>query len=112
MPVIGYLSATNGVVQPLQFDRAEEHLTLAGVRNDVLVSESNAHLAAALAGLGLIHTMDFMVRPAIEQEKLVPVLVEWRPGPLHVYVVYPPSRRYSTKVRVFVDWVNTIFPTS
>lgn len=109
MPVVGYFSASTGLTQPLQFRRGAETITLDRPRHDVLVSESNAHLATALSGLGLVHTLDFMVRPSIRQKKLVPVLVDWRPAPLDVYVAYPPSRRYSTKVRVFVDWVTTLF---
>jgi len=109
MPVVGYFSASTGITQPLAFRRGQETITLGHVRNDVLVSESNAHLASALAGLGIVHTLDFMVRPFIEQKKLVPVLAGWRPDPLKVYIAYPPSRRYSTKVRVFADWAATLF---
>jgi DNA-binding transcriptional LysR family regulator len=109
MPVVGYFSASTGATQPLRFGRGDKALALDGVQHDVLVSESNAHLAAALAGLGIVHTMDFMVRPSIEAGKLVPLLPDWRPDPLQVYVAYPPSRRYSTKVRVFVDWVTSLF---
>lgn len=109
MPVSGYFSASTGLTQPLRFCRGDEQITLDGVHNDVLVSDSSAHLTTALAGLGLVHTMDFMVRPSIEQGLLVPVLTRWRPEPIEVYVAYPPSRRYSTKVRVFVDWVTTLF---
>lgn len=109
MPVVGYFSATTGLPQPLEFHRDGEKLVLENPRNDVLVSESNAHLATALNGLGLIHTMDFMVRPSIEQGLLVPILESWRPAPLSVYVAYPPSRRFSTKVRVFVDWLADVF---
>ncbi|MGH8777960.1 LysR substrate-binding domain-containing protein [Paraburkholderia sp.] len=109
MPVVGYFSASTGLTQPLKFCRGVEEITLDRPRNVVLVSESNAHLATALAGLGIVHTLDFMVRPFIDQKKLVPILVKWRPGPLEVYIAYPPSRRYSTKVRVFVDWVSALF---
>jgi DNA-binding transcriptional LysR family regulator len=109
MPVVGYFSATTGLPQPLQFRHGDEDITLENPRQDVLVNESNAHLATALNGLGLIHTMDFMVRPFIEKGELVPVLENWRPAPLQVYMVYPPSRRYSTRVRVFIDWVSTLF---
>lgn len=109
MPVVGYFSASTGLLQPLQFRRADEKITLERPRNDVLVSESNAHLATALRSLGIVHTLDFMVRPFIEKRQLVPILVGWRPDPLPIYIAYPPSRRYSTKVRVFVDWVTTIF---
>lgn len=109
MPVVGYFSARTGLVQQLQFRRGNERITLERPRNDVLVSESNAHLATALSGLGIVHTTDFMVRPFIGKGQLVPILVDWRPDPHAVYIAYPPSRRYSTKVRVFVDWVTTIF---
>ncbi|MCX4163656.1 LysR substrate-binding domain-containing protein [Paraburkholderia megapolitana] len=109
MPVVGYFSASSGLTQPLRFRRGDEALTLERVRHDVLVSESNAHLATALAGLGIVHALDFMVRSFIREEKLVPILTEWEPVPLEVYVVYPPSRRYSTKVRVFADWVTMLF---
>ncbi|NKI71160.1 LysR family transcriptional regulator [Collimonas pratensis] len=112
MPVAGYFSANTGIKQPLMFCRGEETITLERVRNDILVSESNAHLATALAGLGIVHTLDFMVRPFIEQKRLVPILAQWRPHSLEVYIVYPPSRRYSTKVRVFADWAATLFASA
>lgn len=107
--VIGYISASSGAIQPLRFVSGTEQITLDGVRNDVLVSESNAHLATALAGLGIVHTLEFMVRPAIARGELVRLLAAWTPEPLGVFVAYPPSRRFNTKVRVFVDWVKALF---
>jgi DNA-binding transcriptional LysR family regulator len=92
----------------LHFLKDGEPLVLDNVRNTVMVSESNAHLATALAGLGIVHTLDFMVRPAVERGDLVPILTDWRPEPLQVYLAYPPSRRYSTKLRVFADWVSQL----
>lgn len=107
--VVGYFSASGGAIQPLRFAKDGEQITLEGVRNDVLVSESNAHLATAIAGLGIVHTLAFMARPAIARGELVSFLAEWTPEPLDVFVAYPPSRRFSTKVRVFVDWVKAVF---
>lgn len=108
MPVAGYFSASTGLTPPLQFQRGEEQLTLESVHYGVLVSESNAHLAAALNGLGLVNTFDFMVQEAIDAGRLVPILKNWRPEPYPAYVVYPPSRRHSTKVQVFVEWTRTL----
>lgn len=108
-PVAGYFSATSGRVRPLQFRRGSECVTLEDVHYSVQVSDSSSQLAIAVAGMGLIHTLEFMVRAAIRQGVLVPVLAEWRPDPVPVYVAYPPSRRYSTKVRVFVDWAAKVF---
>ncbi len=35
--------------------------------------------------------------------------MQYAGGSVPVYAVYPPSRRYSTKVRVFVDWAQQVF---
>ncbi|MFM0238585.1 LysR family transcriptional regulator [Paraburkholderia phytofirmans] len=107
--VVGYFSASSRVAQPLHFLKDGERIVLDKVRNTVMVSESNAHLATALAGLGIVHTLDFMVRPAVARGELVPILTDWRPDPLQVYLAYPPSRRYSTKLRVFADWVSQLY---
>lgn len=109
LPVAGYFSASSGAIAPLSFRRGDEAFALEGVHSDVLVSDSSVQLASALAGLGLVHTLDFMVRPSIEAGALVPVLQEWRPEPIQVYAAYPPSRRYSTKVRVLIEWAAEVF---
>lgn len=107
-PVVGYFSAHTGRAPPLHF---LDHGVPLEVSPDcaVMVNESNAHLATGLVGLGIIHTLDFMVRPAIDRGELVPVLQEWRPAPLEVYIAYAPSRQLSTKVRVFVEWVSELY---
>jgi DNA-binding transcriptional LysR family regulator len=50
-----------------------------------------------------------MARPSIERGELIAVLQEYRPKPLEVFLVYPPSRQLSTKVRVFIEWVTQIY---
>jgi DNA-binding transcriptional LysR family regulator len=107
--VASYFSAHTGLIQALRFLKGEERVAIEKARSIVQVNESNAHLATALAGFGIVQTLDFMVRPSIERGNLAPILEDWRPEPLDVYIVYPPSRRYSTKVRVFVDWIKELF---
>ena len=107
-PVAGYFSHLSGVIQPIELLVRDEPF-LVKPRHSILVNESNAHHACALAGLGLVHTLDFMVRPSIDRGDLVVVLKEYRAKPLDVFIVYPPSRQKSTKVRVFVDWVTQIY---
>jgi DNA-binding transcriptional LysR family regulator len=107
-PVAGYFSHSNGVIQPIELLVRNEPF-LIKPRHSILVNESNAHLACALAGLGMIHTADFVVRPSIDRGDLVVVLNEYRAKPLEVFFVYPPSRQRSTKVRVFCEWVAQIY---
>jgi DNA-binding transcriptional LysR family regulator len=107
-PVAGYFSHSSGAIQPIELLVRDEPF-LVKPRHSILVNESNAHHACALAGLGLVHTLDFMVRPSIDRGDLVVVLKEYRAKPLDVFIVYPPSRQKSTKVRVFVEWVTQIY---
>jgi DNA-binding transcriptional LysR family regulator len=107
-PVAAYFSARNGLTPPMRFLDRGKPFELEPYSH-VMVNESNAHLATALAGIGLIQSLDFMLRPAIERGDLVPILEAWRPEHLDVYVAYAPSRQLSTKVRVFIDWVAALF---
>jgi LysR family transcriptional regulator for bpeEF and oprC len=75
------------------------------------VNESNAHFAAALAGLGIIQTFSYMAQSHIEKGDIVPILEDWNPAPYPFYVVYPPNRYSSNRLRVFIDWIAGHFVT-
>jgi DNA-binding transcriptional LysR family regulator len=107
-PVAGYFSNSSGVIQPIELCVRDKPF-LIEPKYSILVNESNAHHACALSGVGLVHTLDFMVRPSIERGDLVAVLEDYRAKPLEVFVVYPPSRQLSTKVRVFIDWITQLY---
>lgn len=111
IPVVGYFSAGSGELQPMHFSRGGEALTIRP-EYSITVNESNAHLAAALAGLGLAQTLYFMARPAVERGELVSLMEDWQPAPQDVYIAYPPSRQLSARVRVFVDWASELFAGS
>lgn len=106
MPVVPYFSAGRGLASPLEFVRDGKPIVLQDLTAPVMVNESNAQLAAALAGLGLIQTADFIVRPHIEQGTLLPLLEAWERPPLHVWLAYLPSRRHNARVRAFSDWAS------
>ena len=58
---------------------------------------------AALAGLGIVALTRFDVKPHLESGALLQILPEWKRRTLPFYVVYPPNRHLSAKVRAFVD---------
>ncbi len=70
----------------------------------VAANESTTYLAAR-AGLGVVQAPLFMVRDDIENGTLRPVLQEWEIEPMPIYLVYPPNRHLSNRLRVFADWV-------
>ena len=98
-----FLAQTNRVI-PFEFERAGETVEITG-RYIVSVNDARSYLAAALAGLGVAPMPCFMAQEALARGQLVPVLPDWRTVPVPLYVVYPPNRHLSNKVRVFVDWL-------
>jgi LysR family transcriptional regulator, regulator for bpeEF and oprC len=102
--VVGYFSATTAKPYPFEFRRGDEAEQING-RTVVAVNDGNAYLAAGLAGLGVVMAPRFMIAPHLASGALVPVLSDWTVDPVPLYVVYPPNRHLSTRLRIFVDWV-------
>jgi DNA-binding transcriptional LysR family regulator len=106
--MVSYRSAATGRVLPARFQRNGEQHMVEG-KAAVSVNESNAHLAAGVAGLGIIRTFSYTVRAHVERGELVPILQDWQPAPYPFHVLYPPNRHLSNRVRVFIDWLVETF---
>jgi DNA-binding transcriptional LysR family regulator len=59
-------------------------------------------IGAAIAGMGIVFELAFMVAPALADGRLVRVLPGFRGPPLDIWAVYPSRRHLSAKVRLFV----------
>jgi len=59
--------------------------------------------AAALAGLGLVATPEWLVADALVAGQLIRVLEAHAPPSSGLYAVYPTNRLLAPRVRVFVD---------
>ena len=101
---VNYFRAQNNRTVPLEFRRHNEVIEITP-RYIAAVNDSRTYLTATLAGLGIAQVPIFMAREPIARCELVEVLPDWRRDPLPLYVVYPPNRHLSNKVRVFVDWL-------
>ncbi len=95
----------SGVVQVWEFARGPEARRVDG--EPAMVASTNSILiAAAEAGLGVVHTFEGFLRPALGAGRLEEVLPDWSerfPGPF----LYFPSRRLMPEgLRRFVDFVK------
>ncbi|HEY4091711.1 MAG TPA: LysR family transcriptional regulator [Luteibacter sp.] len=109
--VVCYFSARTGRRLPLRFSNPDRALEIGDeLRAPVEVNESNAHTAAALAGLGIVQGFTFAMAPYIAEGKLVPLLADWQPAPMPVYLVYPGERRNNARLRAFVEWISEALP--
>ena len=106
--IVSYVSARTGRIMPMRFQKGSERLEIGGLQG-MGVNESNAHVAAGLAGLGVIQTFSFAAKDAIGRGELLPVLSAWQPDPYPFFLVYPPDRHMSQRLRVFIEWATGRF---
>lgn len=109
-PVVRYAFPSSGKHNRVEFVRGDEQIVIEG-NYVVAVNDSNGYLAAGLAGLGVLHTLRFMVQPHLDSGELVPVLEDWSARANTLSVVYMPNRHLSVRVRAFVDWLVEYFAT-
>ncbi|MCJ8151124.1 LysR family transcriptional regulator [Shinella sedimenti] len=109
--LVNYFFAQNNRIMPFALTRGEERIEING-RYTVSTNDARSYSTAALSGLGIALLARFMARGALEDGRLVPVLADWQVERLQLYVVYPPNRHLSNKVRVFVDWLVRLLARS
>ncbi|WP_137174771.1 LysR family transcriptional regulator [Massilia sp. HP4] len=73
------------------------------------VSDAECYTGAALAGCGLIQVPRFRLEEHLKTGRLVQVLAEWPCPDLPVCALYPFHRQLSPRVRVFIDWVGSLY---
>jgi DNA-binding transcriptional LysR family regulator len=77
------------------------------------VHSNNGRFLETLAthGAGISREPDFISGPDVRAGRLKPILTEFEPPPLPIYVVYPSRRHLSAKVRAFADFLAERFST-
>ncbi|HEY9024194.1 MAG TPA: LysR substrate-binding domain-containing protein, partial [Burkholderiaceae bacterium] len=108
LPTVGLVTGRGGRPLPFRYSGDAGDIELA-LDHAVVVNDANVHLAAALAGLGVIQSPSYAVHEAVKSGRLVRLLEDWRTPTAPLHLVYPPNRYLSAKVRVFIDWVVTVF---
>ncbi|MCU2364511.1 LysR substrate-binding domain-containing protein, partial [Enterobacter hormaechei subsp. xiangfangensis] len=73
----------------------------------LVVDNSEAYIAAGLAGLGILQGMNIFLQPYLERGLLVEVLPD-NPSPNRKLSLLYPHRHLSRKVRAFTDWLESL----
>jgi DNA-binding transcriptional LysR family regulator len=74
----------------------------------VTVNNSEAYLAACLAGLGIVQVPQPGVAALLAEGRLVEVLPRLRAPPMPVTLLYPHRRQLPRRVQLFMAWVQEI----
>jgi LysR family transcriptional regulator, regulator for bpeEF and oprC len=106
---VNFFSAKTGRVFDFEFRRGDETLAIT-LPHRVAANDADTHIAAAVAGLGLIQSpRTRYVHSLIDDRQLVPVLDDWSAGALPLVLMYPRHRHLSARLRVFVDWAVALY---
>jgi LysR family transcriptional regulator, regulator for bpeEF and oprC len=106
--MVNFFSPRTGRMMTNDFVQGEQMLSLDS-QHRLAVNESNAYTAATLAGLGVAQLVTFQAQVHLSSGALVRLMPDWDSPAIPIYVVYPPNRHLSAKVRAFVDWTAELF---
>jgi DNA-binding transcriptional LysR family regulator len=88
------------------FVRANGEKWRTPVRSRMTVSTADAAIEAALLGLGLTRVLSYQVANALQDGRLIRVLVDDEPPAVPASLIYPGQGRLPMKTRAFVDFAS------
>lgn len=103
-----YRRPRNGRVREWRFQMggSVQHYPVDGA---MTFNSGEALVAAALAGLGIIQVAEYYAQPYLENGSLVELLADRRTAGYDISVVFPHPKRAVPKLRVFVDFLVSLF---
>ncbi|HTO34354.1 MAG TPA: LysR family transcriptional regulator [Pararhizobium sp.] len=106
--MVGFISSRTGEAIPLEFmvDGKAKEVVLPC---RVTANHSDTTHDMAKMGLGLIQAPRYRLREDLEKGRLVEVMNGYPPSPTPLSVLYPQNRQLPPRLRVFLNWLVTIF---
>lgn len=107
---IGYVKPPRGVL-PWEYDTPEGRRSI-DVAPMLALNDAESVIQAAVMGLGVIQTGDWVAGPYLKHGKLVPLFEGAMARGPALWIVYPQRRHISARVQVFIDWIGEVFASS
>jgi DNA-binding transcriptional LysR family regulator len=106
---LAYVSPITGGYRPWEFAKDGQSITKR-VSGSLNVNHADSLVEAAIAGMGIVMISNFISANAITTGQLKPILTDYvAPGP-KVYLVYPPTRMMSVKLRALIEALDQAVP--
>lgn len=109
--MVGFRATGNSVSLPLEFI-VDGKIQYYSPEVSLMVNAAETLVAAAQEGLGIIQVPSYHIKKEIENGALTILLKNTPPVPSPVSILYPRNRKHSTRVRVFIDWLEAAFLAS
>jgi len=109
--MVGFRSSATGTLISLEF-QVEGKVIYKQLPTIITVNAAESFIATARQGLGLIQVPHYHAQRELDEGSLVEILPAHPPTPTPVSLFYPRNRQLSPRVRVFIDWLVTVFRES
>lgn len=100
---VGYIHSRTGRSARWGF-HDEAHTVAMPLAGQISVNDTDAYVAAGVAGLGLIRIASYMVRQPLADGHLVRLFPDIGAPLEPIFILYPQSRHLSPAIRAFIDW--------
>jgi LysR family transcriptional regulator, regulator for bpeEF and oprC len=107
---LGFMSHPDGVLRHWQFRFGDERHTVVPEGN-LFFNSTDALMQTAARGAGMIYVLEILARRYCARGDLVPILADWRTESQTFYATYPKTRFTPARVRAFIDFLLSLFPT-
>lgn len=107
---VNWINSSSRQIVPWTF-QTDSSIKEVRLSSKLVLDNSEAYIAAGLAGLGLLQGMNIFLQPYLDNGRLVEVLQENRAPPRKLSMLYP-HRHLSRKVRMFGEWVEGLLSQS
>jgi LysR family transcriptional regulator for bpeEF and oprC len=104
---VNYFSGRGHIAIPWRLPRGTDECELR-LETGILVNDTEAFIACALAGMGLIQVPGCVVKDYLNSGELVRVLPKLRPVHRPLSIMFPAREHLAPQVRVFIDWAKSI----
>jgi DNA-binding transcriptional LysR family regulator len=103
---VNWINSSSRQIMPWTFQTPEgpAEISLSG---KLVLDNSEAYIAAGLAGLGILQGMNVFLQPYLNSGRLVEVLPDYPVPPRQLSLLYP-HRHLSRKVKVFAEWLESL----
>lgn len=103
---VNWINSSSRQIMPWTFQTpgGTAEISLSG---KLVLDNSEAYIAAGLAGLGILQGMNVFLQPYLNSGRLVEVLSDYPVPPRQLSLLYP-HRHLSRKVKVFAEWLERL----
>ncbi|MEZ8384613.1 LysR family transcriptional regulator [Vibrio splendidus] len=109
--MVGFRATGSRVSLPLEFIIGGK-IQYFSPEISIMVNAAETLVAAAREGLGIVQVPSYHIQRDLESGALSTILEHIPPAPSPVSILYPRNRKHSTRVRLFIEWLEVAFSTS